>query len=80
MGGEQAAVAVQAEVHADADGGTFEAPGLILPDRGSAVALLEGVDLVDDTDPTWRELVARAVDGAEGQGGGPCRLCANCGP
>ena len=60
--GEQAAVAVQAEIHGGADGETLEVLGLILPDGGSAVALLEDVDLVDDTDPAWRELVARAVD------------------
>ncbi len=60
--GEQAAVAVQAEEHRDPDGETMEVLGLILPDGGSAVALLDDVDLVDDTDPTWRELVARAVD------------------
>jgi len=29
------------------------------------VALLEDVDLVDDTDPTWRGLVEGAVEGAE---------------
>ena len=60
--GEQAAVAVQAEAHVGADGEAFEVLGLILPDGGSAVALLEDVDLVDDTDPAWRDLVARAVD------------------
>lgn len=59
--GEQAAVVVQAEVHVGPDGETFEVLGLILPDGGSAVALLDDVDLVDDTDPTWRDLVARAV-------------------
>jgi hypothetical protein len=64
--GEQAAVAIQAEAHTSADGETMEVLGLILPDGGSAVALLDDVDLVDDTDPTWRDLVARAVDGAEG--------------
>jgi hypothetical protein len=63
--GEQAAVAVQAEAHTGPDGATMEVLGLILPDGGSAVALLDDVDLVDDTDPTWRDLVARAVDGAE---------------
>jgi hypothetical protein len=63
--GEQAAVAVQAEAHAGPDGETMEVLGLILPDGGSAVALLEDVDLVDDTDPTWRDLVERAVEGAE---------------
>lgn len=65
--GEQAAVAVQAETHVSPDGETMEVLGLILPDGGSAVALLDDVDLVDDSDPTWRELVARAVDGAEAE-------------
>jgi hypothetical protein len=60
--GEQAAVAVQAEIHVDPEGEAFEVLGLILPDGGSAVALLEDIDLVDDTDPAWRELVARAID------------------
>jgi hypothetical protein len=60
--GEQAAVAVQAEVHVSEDGELLEVLGLILPDGGSALALLEDVDLVDDTDPTWRELVASAVE------------------
>lgn len=60
--GEQAAVAVQAEAHVGPDGELMEVLGLILPDGGSAVALMEDVDLVDDTDPTWRDLVARAVD------------------
>lgn len=62
--GEQAAVAVQAESHLNADGEEMEVLGLILPDGGAAVALLEDVDLVDDTDPAWRDLVERAVDGA----------------
>jgi hypothetical protein len=60
--GEQAAVAVQAEAHVGPDGEVMEVLGLILPDGGSAVALLEDVDLVDDSDPAWRELVAGAVD------------------
>jgi hypothetical protein len=63
--GEQGAVAVQAEGHVGPDGEQLEVLGLILPDGGSAVALLEDVDLVDDTDPMWRELVARAVDDAD---------------
>ena len=61
--GEQAAIAVQAEVHTNSDGEVMEVLGLILPDGDSAVALLEDVDLVDDTDPTWRTLVESAVDG-----------------
>jgi hypothetical protein len=64
--GEQAAVAVQAEVHVNSEGETMEVLGLILPDGGAAVALLDDVDLVDDTDPTWRALVSSAIDGADG--------------
>ncbi len=66
--GEQAAIAVQAEVHVNSDGETMEVLGLILPDGESAVALLEDVDFVDDSDPTWRDLVAGAVnvDDADG--------------
>lgn len=63
--GEQGAVAVQAERHTGPDGERLDVLGLILPDGGSVVALLEDVDLVDDTDPTWRELVARAIDDAD---------------
>jgi hypothetical protein len=66
--GEQAAVAVQAETHTTSDGGTMEVLGLILADGASAVALLEDVDLVDDSDPAWRELVASAVGDVEGNG------------
>jgi hypothetical protein len=62
--GEQAAVAVQAEAHTTSEGEAMEVLGLILPDGGGAVALLEDVDLVDDTDPTWRDLVTQAVDPA----------------
>lgn len=63
--GEQAAVAVQAEAHTSPEGEVMEVLGLILPDGDAAVALLDDVDLVADTDPTWRDLVARAVDGAD---------------
>ncbi|MGA0601409.1 hypothetical protein ACO2Q3_11965 [Caulobacter sp. KR2-114] len=60
--GEQAAIAVQAERHTSAEGEVMEVLGLILPDGEGVVALLEDVDLVDDTDPTWRDLVDRAID------------------
>jgi hypothetical protein len=63
--GAQAAVAVQAERHLGDDDEPMEVLGLILPDGSAVVALLEDVDLVDDTDPTWRRLVASAVDGAD---------------
>jgi hypothetical protein len=46
----------------------MEVLGLILADGASAVALLEDVDLVDDSDPAWRELVASAVGDAENDG------------
>ena len=59
--GEVAAVAVQAEAHEAETGELMEVLGLILPDGGSAVALLEDVDLVDDSDPVWRRLVDEAV-------------------
>lgn len=61
-GAGQAAVAVQAETHLGPDGEEMEVLGLILPDGGGAVALMEDVDLVDATDPTWRELVTNAID------------------
>lgn len=64
--GEQAVVIVQAETHLNDEGLTMEVVGLILPDGSSAVALLDDVDLVDDTDPTWISLVESAVDEAEG--------------
>lgn len=60
--GEQAAVAVQAETHLGPDGEEMEVLGLILPDGGGAVALMEDVDLVDASDPTWRALVTNAID------------------
>jgi len=60
--GEQAAVAIQAESHVNAEGEVMEVLGLILPDGEGVVALMEDVDLVDDTDPTWRDLVDRAIE------------------
>ena len=60
--GEQAAVIVQAETHLNAEGESMEVLGLILPDGGAAVALMEDVDLVDAGDPTWRDLVTNAID------------------
>ena len=59
--GEQAAVAVQAERHHLPDGEAMDVLGVILPDGSSAVALLDDVDLVDDTDPAWRALVESAI-------------------
>lgn len=63
--GDQAAVVVQAEAHDTEDGETMEVLGLVLPDGSGVVALLDDVDLVDDSDPVWRKLVTEAV-GDEG--------------
>lgn len=60
--GEQAAVIVQAETHLNAEGEEMEVLGLILPDGGAAVALMDDVDLVDASDSTWRDLVTNAID------------------
>ncbi|MBL7599371.1 hypothetical protein INQ10_25435, partial [Escherichia coli] len=57
-----AAVIVQAETHLGNDGEEMQVLGLILPDGEGAVALMEDVDLVDDTDPTWRDQVTRAIN------------------
>lgn len=65
--GEQAAVAVQAESHDSDEGETMEVLGLILPDGEGVVALLDDVDLVDDTDPAWRALVEAAVGNETGE-------------
>lgn len=66
--GEQAAVAVQAECHTSPDGEEMDVVGLILPDGSAVVALLEDIDLVADTDPTWQALVSSAVDGIDPDG------------
>jgi hypothetical protein len=63
--GEQAAVVVQAESHETEEGETMDVLGLILPDGEAAIALLEDVDLVDASDPVWRELVEGAVEEEE---------------
>lgn len=60
--GEQAAVAVQAESHIGPDGDEMDVLGLILPDGSAVIALMDDVDLVDDTDPVWRGLVEAAID------------------
>lgn len=65
--GEQAAVAVQAEAHETDEGESLEVLGLVLPDGAGAVALLEDVDLVDDSDPVWRRLVEEAVGEETGE-------------
>ena len=65
--GEIAAVVVQAEAHETEDGEVMEVLGLVLPDGAGAVALLEDVDLVDDSDPVWRRLVTEAIGEETGE-------------
>jgi hypothetical protein len=68
--GEVAAVAVQAEAHDTEEHQTLEVLGLVLPDGETAVALLEDVDMVDDTDPVWLELLEEWYDEDEYEGDG----------
>lgn len=63
--GEVAGVAVQAEAHETEDGDPMEVVGVVLPDGGTIVVLLEDVDLVESTDPFWRDLVEGAIDDEE---------------
>jgi hypothetical protein len=63
--GEVAGVAVQAEAHETEDGDPMEVVGVVLPDGGTIVVLLEDVDLVESTDPFWRDLVEGVLDDEE---------------
>ncbi len=65
--GAQSAICVQAEAHDGDDDETMEVLGLILPDGEGVVALLDDVDLVDDTDPEWRRLVTEAIGDESGE-------------
>ena len=56
-----AALVVQAERHETEEGETLEPLGLLLPDGRTAVGFLDDVDLVDATDPVWRDLVEAAL-------------------
>lgn len=59
--GEIAGVAVQAEAHQTEDGDPMEVVGVVLPDGGTVVVLLEDVDLVESTDPFWVDLIENAM-------------------
>ena len=56
-----AVVIVQAESHETPEGETLEPLGLLLPDGRTAVGFLEDVDLVEASDPVWRDLVEEAL-------------------
>ncbi len=59
--GPRAAVAVQGEAHEVEDGSTAEVVGLVLPEGGTVLVLLEDVDLVEETDPVWVDLMEEAL-------------------
>ncbi len=54
---EFAALVIQAEVHETEEGEAMEVLGLLLPNGDTAVALVEDVEMVDDTDPAWLSLL-----------------------
>lgn len=54
---EFAALIVQAEVHETEEGEAMEVLGLLLPNGDTAVALVEDVEMVDETDPAWLSLL-----------------------
>jgi hypothetical protein len=60
---EFAALVVQAEAHETEDDVTLEMVGLLLPNGETAVAAIEDVEFVEDTDPVWLALLE--ADGAE---------------
>jgi hypothetical protein len=60
---EFAALVVQAEAHETEDDITLEMVGLLLPSGETAVAAIEDVEFVEDSDPVWLALLE--ADGAE---------------
>ena len=56
-----AVIVVQAERHETPEGEVLEPLGLLLPDGRTAVGFLDDVDLVDASDPVWRDLVETAL-------------------
>jgi hypothetical protein len=54
---EFAALLVQAEAHETEDGVEMEVAGLLLPNGDTAIALMEDVEVVADTDPVWLSLL-----------------------
>jgi hypothetical protein len=54
---EFAALVIQAEVHETEDGEAMEVLGLLLPNGDTAVALMEDVEMVEESDPAWLSLL-----------------------
>jgi hypothetical protein len=60
---EFAALLVQAEVHESIEGEQMQVAGLLLPNGDTAIALMDDVEAVADTDPVWLALLeAEAED------------------
>jgi hypothetical protein len=63
---EFAALVIQAEAHETEEDGTLEMIGLLLPNGETAVAHLEDLEFVADTDPVWLALLdADRIGGGE---------------
>lgn len=54
---EFAALVIQGEVHETEDGEAMEVLGLLLPNGDTAVALMEDVEMVEESDPAWLSLL-----------------------
>ena len=54
---EFAALLIQAEVHETEDGEAMEVLGLLLPNGDTAVALMDDVEMVEESDPVWLSLL-----------------------
>lgn len=52
-----AALLIQAESHQTEDGDEMRVAGLLLPSGSTAVALMEDVEAVEDSDPVWLSLL-----------------------
>jgi hypothetical protein len=62
---EFAALLVQAEVHETVDGEQMQVAGLLLPNGDTAIALMDDVESVNDTDPVWLALLEAEEDDDE---------------
>ena len=62
---EFAALVIQAEAHETEDDVSLEMVGLLLPSGETAVAALEDVEFVDETDPVWLALLEADGEGED---------------
>jgi len=62
---EFAALVIQGEVHETEDGEEMEVLGLLLPNGDTAVALVEDVEMVEESDPAWQSLLEADLEDAD---------------